>query len=382
VIDKDGSVSRSADGGSDLPDAQVVACVIRGFGNLSFPQPEGGIVTVIYPIIFSPDGGGAFVQRAAPGPAPVEKPAEADPYTGKLKDVMGMLAHNDVKGARSMAEAWHDDDPGDILGLVALGETLEASHDDARAARAYGSLIDLFPARADMRRFAGSRLERVKGAIAIALDTYDKASVQRPDHPSSHRLYAYALLKSGAPAKAFEEAVVGFKRQYPEDRFPGVHQILQEDVGLIGAAWAKAEPKRREEILARVKDAGGKLEDAPSVRFVLTWETDANDVDFHIYDSRGGHAYYVNKHLPSGGDLYADVTTGYGPECFTIRGPRAKRSALYTLQANYYSRGPMGYGMGKLEVIDHDGKGGLTFDERPYVVMLDHAFVDLGVVKR
>ena len=32
----------------------VVQCVVRGFGNLSFPQPEGGIVTVVYPIIFSP----------------------------------------------------------------------------------------------------------------------------------------------------------------------------------------------------------------------------------------------------------------------------------------------------------------------------------------
>jgi hypothetical protein len=53
----------------------------------------------------------------------------------------------------------------------------------------------------------------------------------------------------------------------------------------------------------------------------------------------------------------------------------------YTLQAHYYSRGPMGYGMGKLEIIDHDGKGGLKFEERPFVVMVDHAFVDLGTVR-
>jgi hypothetical protein len=38
----------------------------------------------------------------------------------------------------------------------------------------------------------------------------------------------------------------------------------------------------------------------------------------------------------------------------------------------------MGYGMGKLEIVDHDGKGGLTFDERPFVVMSDRAFVELG----
>ena len=76
------------------------------------------------------------------------------------------------------------------------------------------------------------------------------------------------------------------------------------------------------------------------------------------------------------------MTTGYGPECFTIRKSKLQRASKYTLQANYYSRGPMGYGMGKLEIIDHDGHGNLTFEERPFVVMVDHAFVDLGVVTR
>jgi hypothetical protein len=42
----------------------------------------------------------------------------------------------------------------------------------------------------------------------------------------------------------------------------------------------------------------------------------------------------------------------------------------------------MGYGMGKLQIVDHDGKGGLTFDERPFVVMTDRAFVELGAVAR
>ncbi|MGA2449701.1 MAG: AgmX/PglI C-terminal domain-containing protein [Polyangiaceae bacterium] len=54
VIDRSGAVSMTADGGSDLPDQGVVQCVVRGFGNLSFPQPEGGMVTVVYPIMFNP----------------------------------------------------------------------------------------------------------------------------------------------------------------------------------------------------------------------------------------------------------------------------------------------------------------------------------------
>lgn len=54
VIGRDGAVSNVGNGGSDLPDSSVVQCVIRAYYGLSFPQPEGGIVTVVYPIMFSP----------------------------------------------------------------------------------------------------------------------------------------------------------------------------------------------------------------------------------------------------------------------------------------------------------------------------------------
>jgi hypothetical protein len=54
VIGRDGAVSNASNGGSDLPDSGVVSCVISAFYGLSFPQPEGGIVTVVYPIMLSP----------------------------------------------------------------------------------------------------------------------------------------------------------------------------------------------------------------------------------------------------------------------------------------------------------------------------------------
>jgi outer membrane biosynthesis protein TonB len=54
VIGRDGAVSNVGNGGSDLPDAAVVSCVVRAFYGLSFPQPENGIVTVTYPIVFTP----------------------------------------------------------------------------------------------------------------------------------------------------------------------------------------------------------------------------------------------------------------------------------------------------------------------------------------
>ena len=56
VIGRDGSVAVAEDGGSDLQDAGVVACIVKSFADLSFPKPEGGIVTVVYPLVLSPTG--------------------------------------------------------------------------------------------------------------------------------------------------------------------------------------------------------------------------------------------------------------------------------------------------------------------------------------
>jgi hypothetical protein len=54
IIGRDGTVSNASNGGSDLPDTKTVSCVISMYYWLRFPQPEGGIVTVVYPILFSP----------------------------------------------------------------------------------------------------------------------------------------------------------------------------------------------------------------------------------------------------------------------------------------------------------------------------------------
>lgn len=53
VIGRDGSVTK-AEAPDPFPDPKVVACVVRAFQKLSFPAPEGGTVSVVYPIEFSP----------------------------------------------------------------------------------------------------------------------------------------------------------------------------------------------------------------------------------------------------------------------------------------------------------------------------------------
>ncbi len=56
VIDREGKVSKAAAApGSTFPDQKVSDCVVEAITQLTFPKPEGGIVTVTYPIQFEPE---------------------------------------------------------------------------------------------------------------------------------------------------------------------------------------------------------------------------------------------------------------------------------------------------------------------------------------
>ncbi len=324
------------------------------------------------------DNGDALAMEQAPRDVWPPKDAPVA-LKGELAEIEQRLTRADVDGALSLARDWHAKEPGNVLALIGLGDALEAKHSLPTAARIYGSIIDLFPGRADLRRFAGERLARVAAktnAQDLIIDTYTRAVADRPDHLTGHRLLAYALVRAGKPAEAFAAIIAAVDQPYRNDSYRGGERVLAEDAGMIAQAYIQAQPGKRNEILAALDKRHLALVTTPSTRFILYWETDANDVDFHIQDAQGGHAWYSSMHLPSGGDLYADITTGYGPECFAIQG--TPKAGPYRLSINYYSQGPMGYGMGLLEAQRFDGKGGFAFDERPYVIMNDHAYVDLG----
>lgn len=70
VIGPDGNVTSVIElPETDLPDRAAVACILSEYRGLRFPSPDGGEVTVVYPIMFSPGDDGAPaapVPRAAP----------------------------------------------------------------------------------------------------------------------------------------------------------------------------------------------------------------------------------------------------------------------------------------------------------------------------
>ncbi|HUS64348.1 MAG TPA: VIT domain-containing protein [Kofleriaceae bacterium] len=311
-------------------------------------------------------------------PPPEPPHGSRTPYTGRLLEVMRLLERGDLDAALVLALRWRRDAPWDLLALVALGEALEARGALSLAARAYGSIVDEAPSRAEMRRFAAGRLARLgAAAAALAVDVLERAVALRPDHPSGVRQLAYALLRAGRHRRAIEVLLDGITRpDDPRGRLSRARELLAADAGVIAADWLRRAPSERGRI-ERMLDGHQILVPLdPSVRFVVTWENDATDIDLHVAPAGARFSRATADAVTTG----VDVADGWGPEQATIDGPGARDG--YQLWVDYTTRAMMGTAFGQLDIVSHDGGGRVRVETRPFVVMVEGAEVDLGAWHR
>lgn len=70
-----------------------------------------------------------------------------------------------------------------------------------------------------------------------------------------------------------------------------------------------------------------------ALKVILYWDTDETDLDLHIIEPDQSECYYQNPVTPLGGRLDVDVTTGYGPEIYTME---ALRPGIYEIFIHFY----------------------------------------------
>jgi uncharacterized protein YfaP (DUF2135 family) len=79
----------------------------------------------------------------------------------------------------------------------------------------------------------------------------------------------------------------------------------------------------------------------------LTWDTNDTDLDLYVTDPTGDTSWYQHKVTADGGTLDYDVTTGYGPEHWTLLTTDTIRyNSPYKVRVHYYSdhgHGPTNY---------------------------------------
>ncbi|MGE0399790.1 MAG: VIT domain-containing protein [Kofleriaceae bacterium] len=302
----------------------------------------------------------------------------AAPHEGTYLAVRDAVATGERDRALAVASTAQLANPGDITNVLALGEALEARGAYALAARAYGSLIDLYPNRVELLRAAGQRLDalaqELPAARDLAIDAYRRAIAERPDHAHTYRLLALSLLLANRP-ELDDEVLPTLRAGASKTTDRAVMAVLAEDRAIAEAVLAARHPERAADFLGATPV---ELARRPSLRIILAWETDANDVDLHVRDRSGTEAFFSRPALPSGGSLLQDITRGYGPEMFTIIEPTA---FPYRIAVHYYSRGPMGVGLGTVQAVRHDGKGTITVQQAPFVIQADQAMIELPALR-
>src|SRR5262249_17932136 len=151
---------------------------------------------------------------------------------------------------------------------------------------------DLANDSAEMHRAAGGLLEFVATAertkdtnaatrsLDLAVENYKVALERRPDHPTSYRLLAFALARQGNYGDAFRVLCDAYGTPFRGD-LAVAKPVLAADLALIGAAWAAKIPKSEDFVRQELTSRDVRWPILPSLRFVLSWETDASDVNLY-----------------------------------------------------------------------------------------------------
>ena len=192
------------------------------------------------------------------------------------------------------------------------------------AARAYGSILDLFPAAPTppLRGRAPRALGDARRSRSRSTRSRRRRE-QRPDHPASHRFSRSRSCKSGRAREGFEASdgaglalVSGgpLRRRRPDPaRGPRPRRARR------GCRPSRSEARRDPSALHAAGGTRGR-----AVAALRPQLGDRRERRRLPHPRREGRPRLLRAagSSPSGGELYADVTTGYGPECFTIRGRR------------------------------------------------------------
>lgn len=282
------------------------------------------------------------------------------------------LADGLIEEALDVAWTWHHARPDELLPYVSLGRALAAAGQLDAAARAYGSLIDLHPSRAETRRFAGALLESLdRGpALALALDSYRKARALQPDHPTSHHALALALARAGQPLEAVEVLVDALARSYAPGRFGDALELMRRDLATLSAAAIVADPSLRPQILTTLVDTMVLPSAEVRDQFTLTWESDASSL------------YLVEAGLGSAGQgspFSPRVSNGYGPQGLSWDEALDEPISLAVVAERL---GPEALALGCVRRMRLEAEGRLVFETRPFVIWPGQSRVELGMFEK
>ncbi|MDH5178644.1 MAG: VIT domain-containing protein [Gammaproteobacteria bacterium] len=201
------------------------------------------------------------------------------------------------------------------LGKRILSNLLEQGLDDPALMRIYGRRLQ--------------QADQLDEAVAV----FSRILAQRDDEPQSHRDLALALDRRWQLAGRREDVERAMsllysviKKDWPN--FPEIEIIALMELNRLLEQARKQDIPAPEEMDPRLQK-NLHLD----LRISMSWDADLTDVDLHVFEPSGEHAYYGYNQTRIGGLVSRDFTQGYGPEEYVLHHAMPGK---YIIKAHYY----------------------------------------------
>lgn len=270
-------------------------------------------------------GGPGVAPRGAEAAISVKPWTPEAPYLDALREVSAGEAYRTYLGQRpqyATSPAFFFDCSDHLLergvrdmGLRVLSNLPELGLDDAALLRMYAWRLQ--------------QAGELDGSIVVL----EGVRRQRPDEPQSHRDLALALglrwERDGGSDDLLRAMELLYEVVLQEwDRFPEIEIIalmeLNRFIHLAEQAGVEV-PDSIDRRLRRLLDL--------DIRISMSWDADLTDVDLHVFEPTGEHAYYGHNLTEIGGLVSRDIRDGYGPEEYVLR---KALPGVYAIKAHYY----------------------------------------------
>ena len=162
------------------------------------------------------------------------------------------------------------------------------------------------------------------GDYERAQEIFKRILLIRGEDQQSYRDMGLAYEKMGDPQKSLDFLYQGVSGLHARSH-PGVDQTLLMEINRQISRYPNLDQSKIDSRLIYPMPM--------DVRVVIEWNYDSSDIDLWVTDPNKERIYYGNKLSQIGGRITADVTTGFGPEEFTLK--KAVKGN-YQIQVNYY----------------------------------------------
>jgi hypothetical protein len=191
------------------------------------------------------------------------------------------------------------------------------------AVRILSNLAELRIESPQLLRVLGKKLIELKH-YGEAVIVFEKVLKLKGEEPQSYLDLGLAYKANGNSEQAIKTLYEVVTKRW-DSHFPEIELIVMNEINNIISLHKYLDYSFIDNRLLKKEPV--------DIRVVLSWDTDASDMDLWVTDPSGEKCFYEHKLTRAGGKISDDFTNGYGPEEFMIRNATGGE---YLVQVNYY----------------------------------------------